>query len=428
MAFIATSFYLSAEPITIRNTSGTELTVEIINLEDEQVTFVRTADDMEFTIPKSLLDEDSQNKILKWEILEKYRPESEPFFNLNGEYIIPIEIQGNTITYFDKNSQKGEVKSTHALKLKGFTERNKKALSQNKKGTLKNIETIRSSPDITLIEENKVTAIFNQGDKQLSLWKSYFSPDEPMLQEISYEIFIPKDISVPEKLIAGFPVKFLKFSSYMDVQRHPDQKIQNTLINQGFIPQFKQTLPATLSSGEWVKNKAIIRTFKYALNAMSFYSIENTPVAIRNIEFKPIEPKDNLLSISDLIEGYNLFHSKFPFTIQEHNGEYVEIKDSSDLYFSLYVDPGYEVEIVIEHENCEIEKYMDNMVKESSEIKIKDRRKGSRKVTEIKYNGSARSQPEITLKKEGKDNIILHRFDVSINKSRDAEKINILHQ
>jgi hypothetical protein len=71
---------------------------------------------------------------------------------------------------------------------------------------------------------------------------------------------------------------------------------------------------------------------------------------------------------------------------------------------------------------------MDNMVKESSEIKIKDRRKGSRKVTEIKYNGSARSQPEITLKKEGKDNIILHRFDVSINKSRDAEKINILHQ
>ena len=46
----------SAKTMDVRNTAGTEMTIQISNLEGTQLTFVRTSDNREFTIPLSMLD------------------------------------------------------------------------------------------------------------------------------------------------------------------------------------------------------------------------------------------------------------------------------------------------------------------------------------------------------------------------------------
>ena len=151
-AILSATPALWAEPVELRNTSGTELIVELLSTESGQVTFTRTSDNMEFTIPMSMLDKPSQKKITDWEIRTKYQPDSAPFFKLGGEYVIPIEIQGNQVTYFDANGQKQTVNYTEAQKLRELVKENKKALNVNagSANPQHNISDIRHSYTITV--------------------------------------------------------------------------------------------------------------------------------------------------------------------------------------------------------------------------------------------------------------------------------------
>jgi len=109
---------LRAEPVDLTNTSGTTLTVELLGTEGGQVTFTRIDDGMEFTIPLSMLDEASREEVKKWELQKKFQPGTAPFFRMDGEYVIPIDIQGNKVTYFDANGQKQEKTYQEAINLR----------------------------------------------------------------------------------------------------------------------------------------------------------------------------------------------------------------------------------------------------------------------------------------------------------------------
>jgi hypothetical protein len=429
IALCVISAHLCAEPIDIRNTSGTELTVEIISTEGDQVTFVRTSDDQEFTIPLSMLDEPSQKKIYEWELTEKYQPDSAPFFKLGGEYVIPIDIRGNTITYFDANSQKQQVDDPQALKLREFVEENKNALGEPNPNTgFKNFDRVYAPKATTLIDETGVTAVFNDGGDKISFYKDFLSSaNEPMLQKISYEIFLPKEIETSGRNY------FAEFLSKANFEEHPlQEEIRTGQIEARFSPP----LPSTLSSGKWVKNKAIVRTHKYATNMVIFNNKDNTPVGVRNIRFKPVEPKENLFTLNDLTEGYNLFRSSKPFKINTGNGA-VAIDAQADVYYPLVLDTGYKVEIVIEYENGNVDANADlyqpggdELHEVVGEINLRKRKEssGSRKTTTITYNSRNLMSPRITLEVRTGTPMILHRFDVSIQKKSNAGALNPLHR
>ncbi len=57
---------LRAEPITIKNTKGQELTVTLQSLSGDKITFLNTSNSKSYTVPLSSLDRDSQATIKAW--------------------------------------------------------------------------------------------------------------------------------------------------------------------------------------------------------------------------------------------------------------------------------------------------------------------------------------------------------------------------
>jgi hypothetical protein len=421
-----------AETLQLRNTAGNNLSAEIVSTESGQLTFKRTADDMEFTIPLSMLDKPSQKKIAEWEQRTKYQPDSAPFFKLGDLYVVPVDIKGNTITYFGPDSQRQEVNHPDAQKLLELVVQNKKALSINASKGTEHLDSIRSEGDTTLVSEKGATAIYGNGANKISLWKDALSsPEEPLLHEISYEIFLPRNIKITGNHFGEFLTRIL-------VKSYPNQKELEEAYNNGTIqPSLRQPLPATLSSGKWIKNKAIIRTHRYAFNGATFENSDGTPIAVRNMEFKPIKPAEDVITLDDLKNGYNLFTSNQPFQINNQGEDTVEITATSPLQYSMVLDLGYEVEIEIEYENGQVTADADYVTMEGKKdtellekIDLKNRKEslGSRSKMTITFNTLGNAYPQIFLKSGIEGTIKLHRFDVSIKEARNAAELNILHR
>jgi len=421
---------LRAEPVDLTNTSGTTLTVELLGTEGGQVTFTRIEDAMEFTIPLSMLDEASQNEVKKWELQKKFQPGTAPFFRMDGEYVIPIDIQGNKVTYFDANGQKQEKTYQEAINLRRFVDQNKQGLGMKPRKGFNGIKRVQNGTHTTLMSDTGATVIFNKEDGYISFLKELLSSqNEPQLHEISYEVFLPKEIQTPgHKQLGGF-------LSRTEVKFHPlKDEIQEKSLTGEVRPEVRSPLPATLTAGKWVKNKAIVRTFKYAVTLASFNNFQNTPVGVRNIEFKPVQPRDNLLTLEDLKAGYNLFTSFRPFHIGEKSGA-VEIRAQAPLQYNLVLDEGYQVEIEAEYENGKIDAEAEIYEYQGKKLhpvvrKInlrKDRKtSGSKQSIKITYNAQWFT-PTITLESDSQSPMILHKFNVSVKKTPDAHKL-ILHR
>jgi len=418
---------LWATPVELRNTTGTELNVELLSTEGGQVTFTRIEDGMEFTIPVSMLDKPSQQKVMQW----KYLPDSVPFFKLDDQYVIPIDIEGNTLTYFGPDSQKQEVNLPEAQKLKTLVEQNKTAFSKNGRKRFGRMHSITNGNNPMIVSQNGATAIFEDRNKEnaFGITKDNLSDNkEPPLQEISYEIFLPADIQQ-----AFSSTTLATFFSTIKPESHPlGEEINKDPINLNL----KQPIPATLSSGKWVKNKAIVRTFKSARNSIIFINYDDTPIGLRNIQFKPLQPEMNMLTLADLADGYNLFTSSKSFEIEEGRNGAIEIKAHADLQYHLNLDKGYKIQIVIEYGNSNVTAEMEppNKIKNKEKIVKEVNLKktvtsfGSNHEITITFNSNGLTYPQIVLKPGPEGPIILKRFDVSIAKSPNAAELNPLHR
>lgn len=421
-AFIATQLSLSAEPITVTNTSGTELTVEIQTLEGNQLTFVRTSDKQEFTIPLSMLDEPSQKKIDAWELKTKYQPDSAPFFKMGDQYVIPIEITAqNSLTYYDSNSKLQTSNFSEAPKLKNLAEENKKGLRESGTG-MEGIVSVTNGRDKILNVKNGVVVLSEQGSKTQIIKDQHnpYNPDDAQLNEITYETFLPKAIELEQP-----SNRFIRFFSMAPSTK--DHPLYQMFFNREVNGDIRGKIPSNLKPGEWVKNKTIVRIFRGATNLVYISKVENTPVGIRNVKFKPVKPEKSLLTIEDLEQGYNFFTSPSPFTL-EKTSRGVKIDAEEPIRFRLSLDAGYEVEIVTEYENGSIEE--DSMhveINKNSDLRIANRSMGSREESIITFKGYGLFT-EIIIKPNARDPMILHRFDVSISKARNAAKLNPLHQ
>ena len=437
---------LSAETVKLRNTAGNDLTAEIISVQSGQLTFNRASDKMEFTIPLSMLDEPSRQKIADWEVRTKYLPDTAPFFKLNGEYVIPVEITGNQITYFDSNSRKQTVSHQDAPKLQQLVDQNKKGLAyknkdvnklftQNKELANKYVNTprLRNRNNETIQLKETMAAIFNVENRGASIKKEkgISTENEPELHEITYEIF------TPQFAMNSYRQDSVLFISMINNNHPLLEEIREKSKSGEIIPgQLRQNLPDQLTPGKWNKNKAIIRTYKHAENPIIFQNKKGTPVGVRNLNFKPVEPNGTVITLKDLINGYNLFTSTKPFEIKAQGDRTVKIVAEENLEYHITLDPGYEIEITIEYENGnvtaddELFKIDGKLIEPAKKMNLKSSKKsfGSRKELTIQFNSQAHTYPEISLKPGADGTITLQRFDVSIKKDPRAAEKYILHR
>ena len=408
---------LQAETVQLRNTAGTELTGEVNSTEGNQVTFTRTSDGMEFTIPLSMLDEPSRQKVTQWEEQVKYLPDSAPFFKLGDQYVIPINIEGNQITFFNANSQKQSANHPKAQKLQALVEENKTALSKRPGLGFEGIQQIRSRENKILTSESGATAVLNS-EYDLQFYKEY-KTNEPFMHEISYEIFLPKDIETEKRNYLA------KFSALA----HLDHPLIEELKKGTIQGRFSTPLPVSLKSGNWVKSKTIVRTLTHAGHVVYFGNIENIPVGVRNLEFKPVEPNKNLITLSDLIDGYNIFTSNKPFEIKPQGYQAVEIHANALLLFHLNLDIGYEIEVKAEYENGKITARSNaDLYRNETNLKEKRQSIGSRQKVTITFNTHNDFYPLIFLNQDEDKPMIIHNFNVSITKRANAAELNAFHR
>lgn len=177
------------------------ITAEIQSVNSDQVTITRTSDGQEFTIPLSMLDEASSKEVERWrqaEAKRQYFPDTRPFYQHDGEMIIPLGLDGNELTYLNAAGQRATKAFDTAPMLRELVEANKSGLGTANTGAFQNPEYIYTfkgfSPERQFAFDDRL-AVVDDPTRELGKsprWEVYLIPEamrEHRLWVVTYEIY-----------------------------------------------------------------------------------------------------------------------------------------------------------------------------------------------------------------------------------------------
>lgn len=355
---------LQAAPVTLTNTAGDSIMAKIQSANPEQVTVKRVSDGREFSIAMPTLDEPSQNIVRAWiksEAEGQYFPATRPFYELEGEMIVPLRVAGDELTFLDTSNNEQTATTVHAPGLQRLAQANSHAQGSLEPGgftTPQYLSDIQCSHPAQMFAFPDRLAYIDDPSRPASpaprwiLELDSTKLHEHQLWRMTYDIFLA-DISDVPSYDPQKPASELFWSSMVargsmdEINRH------------GGNPKASNQGPLKPVPGEWIHQIMHIRVLPFSdRNLLTFYPEGfYGSFVIKNIALHPVIPKSEmaLYTMADLQAG-NIFHSSTPFLKQEHGDEVSFRSDAGPLHLTLpaFLDYGYRVSGEIHHDGGEI--------------------------------------------------------------------------
>lgn len=433
LILVAWTSVVEAAAIDLTNTSGTTLSVEIQKVDGSSVTFNRQSDSKEFTIDLNMLDAQSQAQVREWEAQKRYNPESAPFFEINGEYVLPLEVtNGNQIRAVSTLGEIQVYSFPNAERLRPMADSTSRGSQEDPKSAFEfNVVRVKNSGETyTFVDDQKIIWVPKSIEDKVDLIPKIEAPTK--LAILSYELFLPKNIHTEGGIGSVF--------SAILSPKHPHiQELESNRVN----ARYHKMLPATLEAGRWVKNQTVYRTYGDLAEQIQIKTGSKVPMGIRKMELTAIpDSQSTQLFTTDDLEEANVFISTEPFKLEQTsrgiNVEPIGSSSTVDIAVDFPFEKGYRIEGVIEISggtvliDCmggskDIQTMNGDIVSYEKFLNIKIRKNTSGSAQEISFGFDCMTKmtPEIRVKGQ---NPIIHKFDVNLIVKDDAGDYNPLHK
>lgn len=424
---------LFADPIELNNQNGATITAEIQSVDGGRVTIERASDRQSFTFDIATLDEASRGIVRQWEMETVYFPESRPFFDLNGQTIIPLKVDGTTLTYLDPQGEQKSKSIDTAPKLEKLAQANATAQGKLPAGLVTPAEVVQN------IELQDSTRQFGFADriaykddpsrdiKNSPKWVINLRGDvlgQAKLWELTYDIYWANIEQITVENFRDIPSE-LYWSSTASRDALPG------IMEAGINPKTRNQGTLNPTAGLWMREKVYIRPLRESAKNLLYFYCPNFygDYVIKNVQLKPIpDAKEVKLYSMEDIRQYNVFASTTAFETEVKEAGVVFRSDEPlKLTLPACLDKGYAVRGTVRHSGGQLNW---PEAETMADLTVKKKSVGSATETTFSFTVSGRSphyEDILTLEAPRGQEIDITEFSITAELLPNAEKLNPFH-